>query len=92
MTPEEYLAEKSVAIPCHNGVAEVVTMHDAEQAVRMARKEVGAEIQHQAVYLCVLCHDDGTFKMVVGCFYDLDRAFKYVAGRPQIVIQKESVI
>lgn len=92
MTPEEYLAEKSVAIPCHNGVAEVATMHGAEQAVRMARKVVGVEIHPKEVYLCVLRHDDGTFKMIVGCFYDHDRAVKYAAGSPRIVIQKQRVI
>ena len=54
MTPEEYLAQQHVGIPYHSGVAEVVTMHDAQEAVRMARLEVGKEIRPQEVYLCVL--------------------------------------
>jgi hypothetical protein len=44
------------------------------------------------VYLCVLRHDDGRFKMIVGCFYDYDRAVKYADGSPRITIQKQSVI
>ena len=92
MTPEEYLANQHIGMPYHSGVAEVVTMHDAEEAVRMARLEVGKEIRPKEVYLCVLLHDDGTFKMIVGCFYDYERAVKYADGSKSIVIQKQSVI
>ena len=92
MTPEEYLAQQHVGIPYHSGVAEVVTMHDAQEAVRMARLEVGTEIRPQEVYLCVLRHDDGTFKMIVGCFYDYDRAVRYAAGSKSITIEKQGVL
>ena len=92
MKAEVYLAEQHVGIPLPNGVAEVVTMHDAQEAVRMARLEVGKEIRPQEVYLCVLRHDDGTFKMIVGCFYNYDRAVKYADGSKSIVIQKQSVL
>lgn len=44
------------------------------------------------VYLCVLRHDDGTFKTIVGCFYDYDRAVRYADGSPRITIHKQSVI
>ncbi len=44
------------------------------------------------VYLCVLRHDDGTFKAIVGCFYDYDRAVRYADGSPRITIHKQSVI
>ena len=46
----------------------------------------------EEVYLCVLRHDDGRFKMIVGCFYDYDRAVKYADGSPRITIQKQSVL
>lgn len=44
------------------------------------------------VYLCVLLNDDRTFKMIVGCFYDYDRAVRYADGSPNIKISKLSVI
>lgn len=40
------------------------------------------------LYLCVLQHDDGTFKMVVGCFNDKADAEHYADGSPRIVIYK----
>ena len=44
------------------------------------------------VYLCILRHGDGTFKAIVGCFYDYDRAVRYADGSPRITIHKQSVI
>lgn len=44
------------------------------------------------VYLCILLHDDGTFKMIVGCFYDYDKAVKYADGSPRITIVKQKVL
>jgi hypothetical protein len=44
------------------------------------------------VYLCVLRHDDGTFKMICGCFYSKEAAERYADGSPRITIQKQSVI
>ena len=44
------------------------------------------------VYIYVLRHDDGTFKMIVGCFYDYDRAVRYADGDPRITIHEQSVI
>lgn len=43
------------------------------------------------VYLCVLRHDDGRFKMIVGCFYDYKRAVRYSGGNPRIKIKKQNV-
>ena len=43
------------------------------------------------VYLCVLRHDDGTFKMIVGGFYDKADAERYADGCPRITIQKQSI-
>jgi len=40
------------------------------------------------LYLCILQHDDGTFKMVVGCFNDKADAEHYADGSPRIVIYK----
>ena len=44
------------------------------------------------VYLCVLRHDDGKFKMIAGCFYDYDRAVRYADGSPRTTIHKQKVI
>lgn len=44
------------------------------------------------VYLCILKHKDGRFKMIVGCFYDYERAVKISCGSPRIIIQKQSVM
>ena len=44
------------------------------------------------VHLCVLRHDDGTFKMICGCFYSKEAAERYANGSPRITIQKQSVI
>ena len=94
MTPEEYLAEKTVSIlyDYQIGVVELVSGADALEAVRMARLEVGTEIRPKEVYLCVQLHGDGTFKMIVGCFYDRDRAERYADGSPSITIVKQSVL
>lgn len=44
------------------------------------------------VYICVLLHKDGRFKMIVGCFYDYDRAVRFADDSPYITIQKQNVI
>jgi hypothetical protein len=58
---------------------------------RKAMEAPSAE-KPKKVYICVLRHDDGTFKMIVGCFFDHDRAVRYADGNPRITIQKQSVI
>lgn len=44
------------------------------------------------VYLCILRHDDGRFKMICGCFYNRDAAERFAAGSPRITIEKINVI
>jgi len=44
------------------------------------------------VFLCVLRHDDGKFKAIVGCFYDHDEAVRYADGSPRITIHKQNVV
>ncbi len=50
------------------------------------------EHKPKEVYVCILSHDDGCFKMIVGCFYDQDAADRYAGDSPNITIQKLNVI
>lgn len=50
------------------------------------------EERPKEVYLCILRHDDGRFKMICGCFYDRKAAERYAAGSPRITIQEQSVV
>ena len=44
------------------------------------------------VYVCVLHYDDGKFKMIVGCFYNEDKAIAYADNSHNITVQKLNVI
>lgn len=45
----------------------------------------------QSVYLCILLHDDGCFKAIVGCFATREDAETYSCYRQDIVIQELKV-
>ena len=58
----------------------------------LSRIESQIKERPKEVYLCILRHDDGRFKMICGCFYDKEEAERYAAGSPRITITKQSVI
>ena len=74
-----------------------MTNHAASMAVRYADALVMAlqndveSVKTKKVYLCVLLHDDGCFKAIVGCFATREDAEAYSCYRKDIVIQELKV-
>jgi len=60
-------------------------------ALVMALQNDVESVKTKKVYLCVLLHDDGCFKCIVGCFATREDAERYSASSPNIYIQELKV-
>ena len=58
----------------------------------ITEKEIIDFARPKEIYICILRHDDGTFKMICGCFYNKKEAEHYADGSPRVTIQKQSII